>query len=350
MENIEKILIIKLRAIGDVVLSTIVLDNIRAAFPKARIDFLTEEASKEVVLGNPILNNVIVYDRSGVSRLSPLKRLARNIKFLQMIRHQNYDLVFDFFGNPRSAIFTLASKADSRVGYNFRFRRLAYNIKVDSRADEVHEALWHLDALTALGIPVVSRHLNFEVGEGSRNFAENFWQKEQLYDQKVIAINFSGGWPSKRWYIDRFAHLADCLIDYYQARVVIVWGPAEKEQASELQKLVTRPTVLMPDTNLKQLAAILQKVDLLVTTDSGPMHIAAAMGTPCVALFGPTDPNLQGPYGDIHEIINSNEVHCLGCNRVSCETITCMSTITVRHVLTAVKQCVEHNQLFISLA
>jgi lipopolysaccharide heptosyltransferase II len=346
MKNVEKILIIKLRAVGDVVLSTIVLDNIRAAYPVSRIDFLTEDSCKEVVLANPILNNVLSYERKEMAKLSPWRRFFRNIKFLNMIRHQHYDLVFDFFGNPRSALITWWSRARIRVGYNYRFRTYAYTDVVPSRAHLVHESIWHLDALEAVGLPIDSRKLSFFVGEGSKNFADNFWQQDELDNQRVIAFNFSGGWPTKRWSLDRFAHLADCLYDAYHARILLIWGPGEKQTALTVQHLATRPTSLIPDTNLKQLAAILQKVDLLVTTDSGPMHIAAAMGTPCVALYGPTNSVLQGPFGDQHQIVKSNSADCLGCNRVNCDHISCMNSIAVRDVLDAVRKCLSANQLY----
>ena len=174
IKEIEKILVIKLRAIGDVVLSTIVLENLRSAFPAARIDFLTEDFSKEVVLGNPILNRILVYDRHSLEKMSPVKRFQENLKFVKDVRNQQYDLVFDFFGNPRSAFLTWITGAKIRVGYNYRVRQNAYTHIVDSRAKTVHEAEWHLDALKALDIPIVENKLNFEVGRGSRKFAESF--------------------------------------------------------------------------------------------------------------------------------------------------------------------------------
>jgi ADP-heptose:LPS heptosyltransferase len=266
-----------------------------------------------------------------------------------MIRNQNYDLVVDFFGNPRSALMTYLSGAKNRVGYNFRFRQRAYTKVVPSRANVIHEAEWHLDALTHLDIPIVSRKLNFEVGEGSKNFANNFWQQADLTGKRVIALNFSGGWPAKRWPTDRFAHLADILMELYSARIILTWGPGEREAAEKLQEQVVGPTLLIPEANLKQLAAILQRADILITTDSGPMHVAAAMGTPCVALFGPTNAKLQGPYGSFHKIVQAEGLDCLGCNRLKCDHISCMTLITVSDVLTAVKQTIAENDLFTSL-
>lgn len=346
IKEIEKILVVKLRAIGDVVLSTIVLENLRSAFPAARIDFLTEDYCKEVVLGNPILNKILVFDRHALAEMAPVKRFRENLKFVRDVRNQQYDLVFDFFGNPRSAFLTWVTGAKVRVGYDYRVRKNAYTHIVDSRANTIHEAEWHLDALRALDIPIVERKLNFEVGRGSRKFAESFWQDNHLHGEKVVALNFSGGWPTKKWPIDRFAHLADVLIEKYNTKILILWGPGEREMAAHLAKLITNTTLLIPETNLKQLAAILEKVDFVVTTDSGPMHIAAAMGTPCVALFGPTNYHLQGPFGDFHEIVARDGLDCLGCNRTSCDNLVCMNTLTVEYVLEAVDRCITSNSLF----
>jgi len=343
MKDVEKILLVKLRAIGDVVLSTIVLDNLRAAYPQARIDFLTEESCAAVVVGNPILNNVLIMPRGR-------RHLFKRLRLLLQVRHVNYDLVFDFFGNPRSAILTWLSGARIRVGYDFRVRKLAYNRIVPSRAKSVHEADWHLDGLSHLGLPIVSKQLNFAIGEGSRNFAQQYWRQAGLKDVPVIALNFSGGWPTKKWPLDRFAHLADLLIDDLGAAVLLLWGPGEKPEAELLRSLASRPVRLIPETTLKQLAALLERADLLVTTDSGPMHIAAAMGTPCVALFGPTHPGGQGPYGEGHQILTADGVDCLGCNRTRCESMHCMSAITVGETMNAVQRCITENNLFNSLA
>jgi len=345
-EKFEKILIIKLRAIGDVVMSTAVLDGIRAAYPKARIDFLTETESKDIVFGNPILNQVIVYDRKRIAKSFFLKRMIENLRLIARIRNQRYDFIFDFFGNPRSAWITFLSGAKTRVGYNYRLRKFAYNVVVRSRANEVHEVDWHLDALKALDIPVEEKNLYVAVGEGSKNLAESFWQEAGLVGYPVIAINFSGGWPTKKWPLDRFAHLIDLLSANYPAKIIILWGPGEKEEAEKLQRLTTSPTALIPQTTLKQLAAILAKTDLMVTTDSGPMHIAAAMGTPCVAIFGPTNSRLQGPYGEGHVIVRNEALDCLGCNLTACSHISCMNDLPVSEVLSGVEKCIKEHKLF----
>lgn len=335
-ETIRRILIIKLRAIGDVVLSTIVIDNLRRAFPQAAIDFLTEEASQQVVSGHPQLDQVVVLERKAIARLGAGEQLRAHFAFMRRIRTAGYDLVFDFFGNPRSALLTWWSGAAWRVGYDYRLRRNAYSVIVPSRAASLHEAEWHLDALTFIGIPVLSRHLSFALSAVAQEEAAAFWRQEGLEGERVMALNFSGGWAAKRWPLERFAELAGALVQRYRARILIIWGPGEFEQARQLAALAPVPVTLIPATDLKQLAALLQRVDLMISTDSGPMHIAAAVGTPCVALFGPTDPRLQGPYGAGHQIVTAAGVPCLGCNRTACDHTSCMTTLSVAEVLAGV--------------
>lgn len=337
-KHTEKILVIKLRAIGDVVLSTIVLENLRNAFPAARIDFLTESYCKEVVLGNSILNQVIVYDKKLIKSLPLVKRIIESFKFINRIRNQKYDLVFDLFGNPRSAIVTWFSGAKTRVGYNYRIRSWAYNKVVKSRANEVHEALWHLDALEAVNVPVTSKELNFEVGTGSKKFAESFWEEHNLDERLVVAVNFSGGWPTKKWGLENWAAVVDYVAEKHNSAVLILWGPGEKQEAEKLYSMTRSKPILIPETNLKQLAALLNKTDLLVTTDSGPMHIAASMNTPCVAIFGPTNPLLQGPYGNHHTIVRNESLSCLECNLTQCSHTSCMIKLPVEQVLRAVDE------------
>jgi len=346
LKKIKKILVIKLRAIGDVLLSTIVLENLRAAFPDARIDFLTERPGSQIVDGNPFLDHVVVLGHPGKNNNHWHNRLKYHVQFIKQIRNRQYDLVFDFFGNPRSALLTFISGAPIRVGYNYRIRQLAYNRVVKTRASYIHEAPWHLDALTALGIPVNSQKLSFYVNPRSKQFADEFWARENLNGKRVLALNFSGGWPAKRWPLERFAELAERIVNKYQTQIILLWGPGEKDDALKLQSLAKVKTRLIPETNLKQLGALLHKTDLLISTDSGPMHIAAAMFTPCVAIYGPTNYKLQGPYGDIHQIVYKDGLDCLGCNRLDCDILSCMNALPVDAVFAAVEKCVHKNNLF----
>jgi lipopolysaccharide heptosyltransferase II len=324
-----RFLIIKLRAIGDVLLSTAVIRNLRTAFPSARIDFLTERASRQVVEGNTDLDEVLVFDPSSQNGLALMSR----------VRRRRYDLVIDLFGNPRSALVTLASGAKRRVGYRFNWRTYCYNVRITPRGGEVHNLEFNLDALRGIDVPVTHTEVTFPVAQNDDEFAARLFRDADLDGRFVVSLNTGGGWESKRWGIEKFAELGDAIASEYGARIVVVWGPGERPNAVRLSELMKAPSVLIPETDLKQLAAILRRCTAMVTNDSGPMHIAAAMGVPLVAIFGPTNPEFQGPVGTRHEIVQNNGIVCLGCNFTRCPIGNpCMKDLGVGDVLASFRR------------
>jgi lipopolysaccharide heptosyltransferase II len=328
--SIRKILVIKLRAIGDVLLSTVVLNNLRKAFPSAAIDFLTEPPARDVVDGHPAVNRTIVYD---LSRQGP-------VGYLTQIRRERYDLVFDLFGNPRTALLTRASGARHRVGYAFRGRQYAYNVVVRGRGDTVHNTQFNLDALEAVGIPVVDRSLAFPLRPEDLDYVQEFVRNAGLFTNPIVALNTSGGWYTKRWPLERFAELADRIAAELGASIVLTWGPGQKEDAKRVGSLMTRPAFVPPPTTLRQLAALLQRCAFMVTNDSGPMHIAAAVGTPVLGIYGPTNPLLQGPYGQGHLVVRQEGLECLSCNLTQCpvQGHPCMNDLGTATVFEAVRR------------
>jgi len=338
--------VIKLRALGDVIMATPVLENLRQAFPSATIEFLTETACAPVVHRHPALDEVIVLDRQGWRRLPLLDRVRANLEFIRRLRRKRYDLVIDLFGNPRSALLTLLSGAKTRVGYRFRFRRFAYNRIVVPRGDRVHEVEFNLDAVRALGVPVVTTDLRVATEPNSATQVQDFWQSQALASRRyVIGLNASGGWYTKRWPLQHFAELGDQLQQSLEAQVVLIWGPGEIEDAREIANRMHTKPLLAPATDVNALAILLARLDLLVSNDSGPLHLAVAMKTPVVGFYGPTRPELQGPWGERHEVAFHAGLPCLGCNGVSCNigTHDCMQNLSVGTVMRAVQNCLGRN-------
>jgi lipopolysaccharide heptosyltransferase II len=318
---VHKILVIKLRAIGDVLLSTVVLPNLRREFPEARVDFLAEEPSREVLEGNPNLHEALIFNpkrRSGFALVAD-------------VRKRKYDLVIDLFGNPRSAIITLLSGARYRVGFRLGWRRWCYGIVVEPRGGEAHNTDFNLDALRHIGIPVKDDAPLFQVRNTDESFAEEFFREARILSRPVVALNAGGGWASKRWPEASYAALGDRIAA--DAAVLLLWGPGEEECANRIRSLMSMPASLIPRTSLRQLGAILKRCSVLVTNDSGPMHIAAALGTRVVAIFGPTNPELQGPVGSPHMVVQNARLNCLGCNFTTCPIDhPCMKELRVEDV------------------
>lgn len=327
----DRILIIKLRAIGDVILATPVIDNLRAAYPEAEIDFLTEPPAAPIVANHPALHDVLVFDRKADARWGGL---AYNARFLAHLRRRRYDLVFDLFGNPRSALMARISGARHRVGFAFRGRKYAYNHVVPPRGDRIHEVLFNLDALQFLDIPIRTSRPRVELSTADRRFADDFWRRHGLEGQRVAGLNCSGGWYTKRWPLASFARLGDRLVADFGLRILLPWGPGELTDVEQVRDLMQHEALVAPPTTLLQLGAMLARLDLLVSNDSGPMHLAAATGTPVVGIYGPTRPELQGPWGEQHSFVRKEGLPCLGCNGVTCkiQTHDCMQQLSVDEV------------------
>jgi lipopolysaccharide heptosyltransferase II len=341
MDHIHKTLIIKLRAIGDVVLSTAVLPNLRAAYPDSELHFLVESSGKEILEGNPYTDRIIVLPRKEWEELNRTSRWLKNWQFMKQLRSEHYDLVFDLFGNPRSAILTWITGARHRVGFSFRGRKIAYNHRVIPRGDRIHEVAFNLDALISFGIPVRNKDISFFVKESDQSSLKKWMQKKGLDDSFVVGLHTWGSWSAKRWGLEKFAQLADHLIEYYDARILLLWGPGEKDHARRVQKLGSNRMILAPPTTLKELGALLSLCDLVVANDSGPMHIATAVGTPTVGIFGPTNWKLQGPYGEQNASVYHKNLMCLGCNRLECDHKTCMEELAVSEVSDVIKTIIE---------
>ncbi|MBN1893521.1 glycosyltransferase family 9 protein, partial [bacterium] len=222
----DRILVIKLRAIGDVVLSTAVLPNIRKAYPSAAVHFLTERASAPVLEHHPDVDRILVLPGRGSG-------IARAADFYRGLMREKYDLVFDLFGNPRSAFLTLLSGAPARVGFSFRGRGHAYNIRVEPRGDRVHEVEFNLDALRAVDIPVTAKEPRMAVTQRGLETMDAWLEQTGIRGAFCVAMHVWGSWPAKRWEIRRFSELADLLIQKYQAAVIWTWGPGEEAYARE---------------------------------------------------------------------------------------------------------------------
>jgi len=334
--DVNTILVIKLRAIGDVLLSTIVLRNLRLRFPTAQIDFLTELPSRDVVQGNPSVDTVLVYDKTSMSGLQLIRR----------VRRRHYDLVIDLFGNPRTAQVTFASGARYRVGFDFRWRRYAYTIVVKARGAVVHNTQFNLDALIAIGVDIQDRNIYFPVSAEHYAYVDEIIEREDLANKFLVAVNTGGGWYTKRWGLNKYALLCDRLVDTYGASIVLTWGPGQLAEVEELRSMMKRKPFVPPATTLPQLGALLKRCSIMVTNDSGPMHIAAAVGTPVLGIYGPTNPVLQGPYGPQHATVSKTGLECLGCNLTKCPIgHPCMLELTVDAVMEGVERLLAKNGL-----
>ncbi|KXK50321.1 MAG: Heptosyltransferase III [Chlorobi bacterium OLB5] len=335
--RVNKILIIKQGAIGDVLLSTPVIENLRSNFPEAEINFLTQSYCIEVLRGNPYLNRILTYDiGKGDSSLCLLKNINK----------QKYDLVIDLFGNPRTAIITYNSDARYRAGYRFGWRRLAYNIKIKPRGSEVHNVEFNLDSLRALGLKVITDKPYFYINKIHDEFADEFFRENGLSVKNTIGFNAAGTWQTKVWPAEFWSKLGKLFSE--DNTVLLFWGyEKEKQLAEEIKKNIGSKAIITPEVNLKYMAALMKKCSLLVSNDTGPMHIAWVCGVNTAAIFGPTNSHLQGPLSKNSIIIKNETLSCLGCNLTKIEDCPyshkCMKELKPEHVFDKLMEFMKLN-------
>ncbi len=320
------LLLIKPRAIGDVLLSTPVIKNLKTQFPDIQIDFLCEQFAVDVLIGNPGIREIIPYNKKTDSMLSLIRK----------VRKKEYSIVIDLFGNPRTALLTFFSGAEHRIGFPFRGRAYAYSAHVPPRSGSIHNIDFNLDVLRAFGIDIDERKPDFPISDNHRNYVRDWLLEKGILDRKLIGINAGGGWYTKKWKAESFALLADRLAEEEHALPLLFWGPGERDEVKHIQSLMKKESVLLPKTSLKEMGAFAERCHCFISNDSGPMHIAASLGTPTLGIFGPTNPELQGPYGERSGWVRNETLDCLNCNLTSCPIgNVCMTELTVDGVLQA---------------
>lgn len=331
----SSVLVIKLRAIGDVLLSTPVVENLAREFPHLSIDFLCETFASDVVRGNPHINAVLAFD----------KKKDASLDLIRKVRKRKYDIVIDLFGNPRTALVTWLSGAKHRIGFPFRGRAYAYNHRVTPRGGEVHNIEFNLDVLRAFSIPTPSHDPLFPLDDQSEIFGQRWLSSEGLNGKKIIGINPSGGWNTKRWDLESYAHLIRELYGRYRFPMLLFWGPGEENDVLSIQNTTGVPVAKIPKTSLKEMGALLKHCSYLISNDSGPMHIAASLGVPTLGIYGPTDPLLQGPFGEKNLWVRHEKLDCLACNLTECPIGNiCMKDLPVSTVMDSFERLVEKNR------
>jgi ADP-heptose:LPS heptosyltransferase len=334
--KIKNILVIKFGGIGDILLTTPVFPNLRAHFPDAVINLLTLRNSRDILIDNPYLTRAFTYDSSEDKSLC----LIRNI------RDQKYDLVIDLFGNPRTALITFASGAKYRFGFRFRGRNYAYNISAMGRGGIVHNVEFNLDALRALEIPIVSTQLYLPLNIVHKEFADDFLKRTGLGEKDIIGISKTGGWESKRYKSNDYIELINKLNKLYDVSFMLFWGTKKEKDDCEFiaQNIEAKNAYVIPESPIKYLGALIQKCSLVIGNDSGPLHIAVSVGTPTLGIYGPTNPMLQGPYGEKNLSIVKEDLPCLYCNLLECDIGNiCMTELSKDKIIEKVNELAEIN-------
>lgn len=319
---ISSILIIKPGAIGDLLELTPVIRALSTKYPGVRISLLVGTYSTATLFQhNPHVHEVIVFDKRGEHR-----SLTLLLKLWKGIHNKKFDLIIHF---QRSNLKTwiLASAA-------LPCRILIYH---KSRKQGVHVLDNYLETIAPLGIHEQNHTLELYTGKEDDKFADDLFSHEGYTAGIVIALNPGASNPVKLWSAEKFAALADILAEKISAKVIIIGGKEDVALAESIAGAAkkAKPLVLAGQTTLLELGAILRKCDLLISGDTGPLHLATAVGTRVLGLFGSVDPGRTGPVGIGHRVIQAKNVPCVPCRSNTCSNavyLDCMKNISVKDV------------------
>ena len=328
-QSLQKILVRSTNWIGDAVMTTPALVALRSQYPQAEIVLLANPLVAEMFQFHPSIDRVIIYDKKGWHQ--GVKGMLRLVK---EIRAEHFNAAFLLQNAIEAALIAWFSGIPRRAGFTTDGRRLLLNypIKVTATDKQLHHTDYYLGLLAQLGITGGDEKLCLACSE-----PEQIWANEVLQSDNVIAINPGAAYGSaKRWLPERFAEVGDALAERYDARILLTGGSGEIEIGQDIATAMQcQPVNMIGKTSVREMMALLAHSRLLVTNDSGPMHVAAAFSVPIVAVFGPTDHTTTSPASENVRIVRK-QIDCAPCLLRQCPTDhRCMVEITATDVITA---------------
>ncbi len=333
----RRILIIRTDRIGDVLLSTPAIKAVRDAYPNAHVAIMVRPYAEDIVEGNPYLDEVILYDKDGEH-----KNWLGMLRFVGELRRKKFDTALILHPTNRSNLIPFLAGIPERVGYDKKFGTLlTKRLKDLKHLGEKHETDYNLEVLRAVGIEAKDKVLYMPIKKEDEKVIDRFFMLNNLNEGNgVIAFHPGASCPSKRWSAYRFGRVADELIDKYKFKVVIIGGPQDVETVKQMHMaMLNTPIILSEEHSLGEVAALLKRCKIFISNDSGPVHIAVAVGTPVISIFGRSDPGLSpkrwAPIGE-KDIVIHKDVGCRECFAHKCEiNFKCLEAITVGDVLNA---------------
>ena len=323
-KEIKKILCIKPRGIGDILLSTIVLENLDAAFPHSEIHYLTEEFAKRAIENNSFVSKILTFKREDLV-----------FKTINKVRKEKYDLVFDFWSNPKTAQITFLSGAKYRVGFEKRGRRYAYNFLGVNGTMGEHAAEDNLVLLKAFDIPIISKNIIYQTTKEEKQFAKIFFSESKIPNEgMLIGIIPSGGWESKRCDPVKWIEICEAIQKKYKAQFLILWGPGDEKDSKMISEGLSPTPLIAPNSTFGELSALVEKCDMIIANDSGPMHASAVLGKPTLGIFGPTHPKAHRPFSENSSYVIHSDLHCIICTKLICPyKHECMLELPIEYVM-----------------
>jgi heptosyltransferase-1 len=347
MTDLRKLLIVRLSSLGDIIHTLPAFQSLRSSFPEARIDWLVESRLAFFLNAVDGIDGILPVDTHAI-RVRPLRREAWRRLWTPMraARTRRYDVAIDFQGLLKTAILSLLSGAATRIGFSKALVRerpahWLYHRTAPRPAAQEHIVRLNLLLAETAGARPGEWGAPLKAIDSDTKAIESLLRQEQL--SEYIVINPGGGWPTKRWNPVSYGTLAARIQHEMKFRVVVTTGPGEEH----LYSVIAGKCPEMPPVHLRvpflQLIPLFRKARLIVSGDTGPLHLACALGTPVVGLLGPTSPTRNGPWSENDEVV-VRHLPCSYCNGRSCPASTECMDIPVAEVFAAVARRLERSQ------
>ena len=338
-QSYKRALFIRFGGMGDILLATPSVRAVAAAFPGIAIDFVVGGGMTDALSGHPNVREILTFDKRGID-----SRLDHFVPFLVKIARKRYDLIINLHPSAKSYLMAAASGAKTKLTFEKRMEVRADTGRVAHAVDDFAKEL------KPLGIESVSeRSLDFFVPSAARvRTTDLMTSLGVLESDKLLVINPAASRPLNRWPLERFAEVAAFWAGQPGVKVAITGAPAafktvmdgldEVSLAREVAKADPRILSLAGKLSVKEFGALLARADTLLTCDTGPMHIGAALGTPLVVLSGAADPNRTGPLTPNSTVLIERALECVPCRDRICRRgdMLCMSSLTTENVIAAV--------------
>ncbi len=340
----QNILVIKISAIGDVILSIPSLRAIREKFPKANIKVLVGLKARNSLKGCPYINDIIVSDFDGRDK-GPFGLL----RMAGTLRRHNFDIVVDLQNSRKSHLLSFLSFSPLRFGYKNGKLGFLLNRGIKDIKESLGPVEHQFRVLNSLGISSEDKRLELWPSREDNKWVEDFLSSNWLGQQQaLIGINIGSSerWVTKRWPLTHLARLCDELAKRFRARVLITGIRKDINSAQKVAALTkSKPIIACGKTNVTQLAALIKHCNVFITGDSAPIHVATAMGVPFVALFGPTDPRRHLVSFD-NGVVLKKDLRCSPCYKSRCIlNYRCMKQISVDEVMEAVGSLLKNDSI-----
>jgi lipopolysaccharide heptosyltransferase I len=339
--QVSEILIVRTSALGDILHGMPLAAALKEKYPSCRITWVVDERYQELLSGHPCVDRILlVRFKEGMRTLWNGQGRSRWLGLVRMLRRLPFDVAIDPQGLFRSGCIAYLSGAPIRIGFpkghvRETLNRLFTNVRPGTVPPRSHVIDRNLALLHPLGIQTRERRFSFRVpGQIEEEIHQYLAANDADREGLRVIVHPAAGWITKQWSPRRFAEIADRILQTWKARIFLLWGPGERQLAQQVQRYMRRAAHLVPDMGLSALVAFLRGCDLFIGGDSGPLHLASALGLPVLGLYGPSDPIRNGPFQGSYRIVTAS-APCSPCYRRACGTTSCMDGISVDQVWTS---------------